>query len=184
VAQHKDGSTTEGEDKIPRVNKPIDRVNLKPSRPQATPEALKAIEEAEIIVLGPGSLYTSIIPNLLIKEIVDAIVASRATKVYVCNVMTQPGETDNYTASNHIKVLVNHSHPRVFDYCILNSGDIPQEVLRRYEEQHSYPVANDRAVIGSMGYRVIEEDVVVTDDVVRHDPVKLAKVILGLTEEI
>ena len=113
VAEHKDGSVTEGEDKIPKANKPIDKVFLRPAGSEATPEALRAIREADLIVLGPGSLYTSIIPNLLIKEITGAIAASRAMKVYVCNVMTQPGETDGYTASNHIKALIEHSHPRV-----------------------------------------------------------------------
>jgi len=184
VAQHKDGSTTEGEDKIPKAHIPINKVSLRPAMPQATPEAIKAIKEAQIIVLGPGSLYTSIIPNLLIKEITDTIVASGAIKVYVCNVMTQPGETDGYRASDHVKQLINHSHPRIFDYCILNSGEIPKEMLKRYEEQNSYSVVNDRENIENMGYRVVGEDFVISDDVIRHDPLKLAKITLGFIEEI
>ncbi|HOU37167.1 MAG TPA: YvcK family protein, partial [Candidatus Omnitrophota bacterium] len=106
VASHQDGTVTEGEQKIPRANKPIRNVSLRPEGSEATPEALRAIREADLIVLGPGSLYTSIIPNLLIKDITSAISASRAIKVYVCNVMTQPGETDGYSASNHIKALI------------------------------------------------------------------------------
>jgi uncharacterized cofD-like protein len=185
VAQYKDGSITEGEDKIPKMRMPISKVSLKPNQPPATPEAIKAIEEAQVIILGPGSLYTSIIPNLLIKEITDSIVASKAIKVYVCNVMTQPGETDGYSASNHIKELINHSSPRVFDYCIINSGEIPKEILTRYAQDNSFPVEKDRKNIENAGYRVIEEDVIVTNDVVvRHDSVKLAKIILGLIEEI
>jgi len=183
VAEHKDGSTTEGEDKIPKARKPIAKVFLNPAQSQATPEALKAIEEAQIIVLGPGSLYTSILPNLLIKEITDAIVASGALKVYVCNIMTQPGETDNFSASSHIRTLIAHSNPRILDYCIVNTGDIPDEILKRYAQDNSYPVVNDRKNIENMGYRVIEEDIVMTEDVVRHDPVKLAKIILGFIEE-
>ena len=183
VAEHKDGSITEGENKIPKARLPIKQVYLRPGQSPATPEALKAIEEAQIIVLGPGSLYTSIIPNLLIKEITDAIVASGAIKVYVCNVMTQPGETDNFTASEHIKILIRHSHPRIFDYCILNMGEIPPEVLKRYEQEGSFRVTNDTKVIAGMGYRTIEDDVVITEDVVRHDPAKLAKIILGFIEE-
>jgi len=185
VAQHKDGSTTVGEDNIPKTHRPINSVSLEPAQSQATPDALKAIEEAQMIILGPGSLYTSIIPNLLIKEIREAIASSMAIKVYVCNVMTQPGETDGYSACEHIKVLVSHSHPRVLDYCIVNTGEISQEILQRYAQQNSYFVINDRKKIENMGYRVIEDDCgIVERDVIRHDPVKLARIILGLIEEI
>ncbi len=183
-AEHVDGSITVGENKIPKTNIPIKRVYLSPEQPQATPEAVKAIEEAQIIVLGPGSLYTSIIPNLLIKKITEAIVASEAIKVYVCNAMTQPGETDSFRASNHIKTLVAHSHPRIIDYCILNIGDIPSAILKRYVQDNSYPVINDTKNIENMGYRVIEEDIVMTDGLIRHDPLKLAKIILGVIEEV
>jgi uncharacterized cofD-like protein len=184
VAQYKDGSTVEGEDKIPKAHIPINKVSLKPERSTATPEAIKAIEEAQIIILGPGSLYTSIVPNLLIKEITDSIVASHAIKIYVCNIMTQAGETDGYSASEHIKTLVNHSHPRIINYCILNSGEVPSQIRQRYEQEKARPVINDRKNIENMGYRVIEDDIVVTEDVVRHDPLKLAKIIFGFIEEI
>ncbi|MFA5410418.1 MAG: YvcK family protein [Candidatus Omnitrophota bacterium] len=184
VARHKDGSVTEGEDKIPKSRIPIEKVSLKPLEPQATPEAIKAIEEAQIIVLGPGSLYTSIIPNLLIKEITESIAASSAIKIYICNIMTQPGETDGFRASEHVKTLVAHSHPRILDYCILNTGEIPQPILNRYVKEKSYRVSPDRQNIESMGYRVIEDDVSITDDVVRHDPLKLAKIIFSFFEEI
>lgn len=184
TAEHQDGSTTVGENKIPKAHKPIKRVNLNPQQPQATPEAIKAIEEAQVIVLGPGSLYTSIIPNLLIKDITNAIVASSAIKVYVCNAMTQPGETDKFSAADHIKTLINHSHPRILDYCILNNADISSSILKRYAQENSYPVVNDTRTIENMGYRVIEENVVITDDVIRHDPLKLAKIVFGVVEEI
>jgi uncharacterized cofD-like protein len=185
VAEHKDGSITEGEDQIPKAHRPINRVSLKPDQSVATPEAIRAIREAQIIVLGPGSLYTSIIPNLLIREITDAIVASNAIKVYVCNVMTQPGETDGYKASDHIRALINHSHPRLIDYCIVNIGEIPPEILKRYQQEDSFSVINDRRNIENMGYRAIEDDIVITEgDVVRHDPMKLAKIIFGFIEEI
>ncbi|MDD5432358.1 MAG: uridine diphosphate-N-acetylglucosamine-binding protein YvcK [Candidatus Omnitrophica bacterium] len=185
VALHKDGSKTEGEEKIPKALKPIDKVYLNPANPQATPEAIKVINDAQLIILGPGSLYTSIIPNLLIKEISDAIAASSAIKVYVCNAMTQPGETDGFSASDHIKTLVTHSSPRIIDYCVVNTGEISQEILKRYAEQGSYLVVNDRKKIENMGYRVIEDDFgIVETDVVRHDPQKLARIVLGLIEEI
>jgi uncharacterized cofD-like protein len=184
VAQHKDGSTTEGEDKIPKAQKPINRVYLRPNQPAATPEAIKAIEEAQIIVLGPGSLYTSILPNLLIKDITNSIVSSAAIKVYVCNIMTQAGETDGYSASDHIKMLTNHCHPRIFDYCIVNIGQVPDHVLKRYTQENSYPVVNDIENIEKMGYRVIEDDVLLVEDVLRHDHSKLARIIFGFMEEI
>ena len=185
VAQHKDGTVTEGENRIPKTHRPINRVSLKPERPEATPDAIKAIKEAQLIILGPGSLYTSIIPNLLIKEITEAIVSSNATKVYVCNAMTQPGETDGYSASDHLKTLIAHSHPRVLDYCVVNIGEVPREVLQRYAQDNSYLVVNDRKKIENMGYRVIEEDFgIVESDVIRHEPLKLAKTILGLVEEV
>lgn len=185
VAQHRDGSTTVGEDKIPKAQRPINRVTLSPLQPQATPDAIKAIEEAQVVILGPGSLYTSIIPNLLIKEIAEAIVSSSAIKVYVCNVMTQPGETDGYTASDHVRVIISHSHPRVLNYCIVNTGEIPQDVLKRYAQQDSYLVVNDRKKIENMSYGVIEDDFgVIENGVIRHDPAKLARIIFGLMEEI
>ena len=185
AARHSDGSTTLGEEKIPKANKPITSVCLDPAQPQAAPDAVKAIEEAQIIILGPGSLYTSIMPNLLIREITQKIISTSATKVYICNVMTQPGETDGYSASDHIRALIAHAHPRALDYCIVNTGEIPQEILRRYARENSYVVVNDRKKIENMGYRVIEDDFSkIEDSVIRHDPEKLARVILGLIEEI
>lgn len=185
VAKHKDGTTTIGENKIPKTHRSIERVYLDPDKPQATPDALKAIKEAQVIVLGPGSLYTSIIPNLLIGEISEAIALSDAVKVYVCNTMTQPGETDNYSASDHIRALLAHSHPKIIDYCIVNTAEIHQDILQRYVEQGSHLVVNDRKKIEDMGYRVIEDDFgVIEDTLIRHDPSKLAKIILGLIEEI
>jgi uncharacterized cofD-like protein len=185
IAEHKDGSITEGEDKIPQARRPIKKVYLRPAQTQATPEAIKAIKEAQVIVLGPGSLYTSIIPNLLIKGIMDAIVSSGAIKIYVCNIMTQPGETDGYSVSEHIKMLTSHCHPRIFDYCIVNTGKISQEILKRYKLENSYPVDNDTVNIERMGYRIVEDDfVVISEGVVRHDFSKLAKIILGIIEEV
>jgi uncharacterized cofD-like protein len=185
VAKHKDGSTTIGENKIPKTHRSIEKVYLDPDKPQATPDAVKAIKEAQVIVLGPGSLYTSIIPNLLIKEISEAIASSDAVKVYVCNAMTQPGETDNYSAADHIKALLAHSHPKIIDYCVVNTAEIPQSILQRYIKQGSHLVVNDRKKIEEMGYRVIEDDFgIIEDTLIRHDPAKLAKIIFGLIEEI
>ncbi|MCX5711666.1 MAG: YvcK family protein [Candidatus Omnitrophica bacterium] len=184
VAQHKNGQITEGEYNIPRVRLPIEKVSLKPSDPRATPEALKAIEEAQIIILGPGSLYTSILPNLLIKDIANAVIASSAVKVYVCNVMTQPGETDGYSASEHIKALIAHTNQHILDYCIMHSGHISSEALKRYEKENAHLVVGDKKVVEKMGYHVVENNAVTAGDTIRHDPEKLAKIILGILEEI
>lgn len=185
TAEHEDGTKTIGENKIPKANQPIKRVFLNPAKPQATPDAVKAIEEAQLIVLGPGSLYTSIIPNLLIDEIEQAVVASQATKIYVCNVMTQAGESDNYTAADHIKALVEHSHPRVLDYCIVNNREIPEAVLERYAQQNSHLVVSDRRRLENMGYRVVEDSfAIIENGVVRHDPARLAQIIFSFLEEI
>jgi uncharacterized cofD-like protein len=185
VAHYADGTVVTGEDQIPKARKLINRVNLTPEQPLATPDALKVIKEAQIIVLGPGSLYTSIIPNLLIKEITQAIAESEAIKVYVCNVMTQPGETDGYSVSDHIKALLKHSHEHVLDYCVVNNGVVPAEILKRYSQDNSLLVVNDRKKIENLGYRVVEEDfTMIQDGVIRHDSEKLAKIILSFIEEI
>ena len=185
VAHYLDGSMIIGEDQIPRAKKPIDRVSFIPEQPLATPDALKAIKEAQIIVLGPGSLYTSIIPNLLIKEITQEIVESEAIKIYVCNVMTQSGETDGYSVSDHIKALLAHSDEQILDYCVVNNGEVPAEILKRYSQDNSLLVVNDRKKIENLGVRVVEEDFsMIADGVIRHDADKLAKIILSFIEEI
>lgn len=185
VAEYKDGSIIEGEAKIPEVKRPIQLVRLKPDTAQATQEALQAIDRAQIIVFGPGSLYTSIVPNLLVKEICEAIVASDALKIYVCNIMTQAGETDNFAASQHLKVLLAHSHSKIVDYCLVNTSRIPRDLLERYKQEDSYPVIADISNIRNMGFRTIEENIAaVSDNYVRHDSPKLSRIIFGLIEEI
>lgn len=187
VAQYKDGSTIEGEDQIPKHNVPIEKVLLKSNsldNISPTPEAINAIKEAQIIILGPGSLYTSILPNLVIKDICNAIVASNAIKVYNCNIMTQHGETDGYRASDHVNALIKHTHPKLIDCCILNTTSIPEEMLERYRQENAFPVIMDSNKIKALGYRVIEEDIITVKEFVRHDPVKLVKIIMGLIEEV
>lgn len=185
VAKYKDGSITEGEASIPEVKRPIQRVWLKPEGSLATQEALQAIQEAAIIIFGPGSLYTSIIPNLLVKETCEAIVKSDAVKVYVCNIMTQPGETDGFTASEHLRALLSHSHPKLIDYCLVNTGSISQDLRERYKQDGSYPVVADTNKIRNMGPRTIQENIIaVSNNYIRHDRIKLSRIILGLVEEI
>ncbi|MFC1592432.1 uridine diphosphate-N-acetylglucosamine-binding protein YvcK [Candidatus Omnitrophota bacterium] len=185
AAEYKDGTITEGEANIPQGKKPIKRVWLKPEGSQATEEAIWAIQKAQIIVLGPGSLYTSIIPNLLVKQICDAIVASDAIKVYVCNIMTQAGETDGFSASQHLAALIQHTHPKIVDYCLLNSGKVSEELRGKYKQETAYPIVPDIRKIRNMGYRPIEDNLIaVVDNYIRHDASRLTRTILGLIEEI
>lgn len=183
VAEYKDGSSTEGEAEIPKKRRRIERVYLKSlSQEEIAPtrEAIEAIREAQIIVIGPGSLYTSILPNLVIKEIAQAIVESSALKIYICNVMTQPGETDGFSASEHVRVLAKHTHPRILEYCLVNTKLPPPDLLKRYAEEEAFPVEADTFQIRKMGYSVVEEDLLHTTDFIRHDPKKLAKIIIEL----
>ncbi len=182
-AKYKDGSTVEGEASIPRRGNRIAQVYLNPSTARPTPGALKAIADAQAIILGPGSLYTSIIPNLLIKEISEAVAKSSALKIYICNVMTQSGETEGYSAYDHIKAIADHSLPRIIDYCIVNSSEISPELRERYSHENSFPVTADIEKIRHAGYRVIEDDIINAKDYVRHDASKLARIIVGLVQE-
>jgi len=189
VAEFEDGQTVEGETNITAVRKPLARMRIKPDTCSATREALEAIETADLIIMGPGSLYTSILPNLLIREIGDSISHSDAYKVYVSNIMTQPGETDNLTSEGHVHVLVDHTNRDIIDTCVVNNGEIPEELLQKYREQESVVVPLDIDKIKEQGADVLEGDVVRVDDTIRHDPEKLAKVIFddflerGLKEE-
>lgn len=182
VAEYEDGSFTEGEAKIPERKKKINRVFLKPEDAQATAEALESIAEADIIVLGPGSLYTSIMPNVVIKEIAEAIVASPAYKMYVCNVMTQQGETDNYTASDHVKAIVDHTSPGILNAVLVNSAEVPLDAQGRYKAEDSFPVVPDIERIKGMGYTVVATDLLSINDYVRHDSTKLTKALIRLIE--
>lgn len=183
VAKYKDGSIQEGETAIPNKKRQITNIYLSPPDIQGTPDAIKAISEAQAIILGPGSLYTSVIPNLLIKEIREAILASSALKIYISNVMTQPGETDGYSAYEHIRAIIEHSSPRIIDYCVVNSRLISQELLEKYQQDNSFPVLIDIDKIRHAGYRVIEGDLVNSLDYVRHDSGKLAKIVIDLIQE-
>lgn len=179
-AEYDDGTTSFGETNITATTTrgPIRRIWLNPAQCHASIEAIQAIEEAEAIVLGPGSLYTSIIPNLLVSEIRNAINRSLALKIYVCNVMTQFGETDQYTATDHINALINHGGLTKIDYCIVNTAKVPPMVLQRYEQERAYPVQVDSHQIRELSCGVIEEEVISILNYVRHDTEKLAKIII------
>ncbi len=182
VAEYMDGTFTEGEAQIPKPQKPIKRLSLKPRHCEPTEEALEAIQEADVIVLGPGSLYTSVIPNLIINGMTEKIMQSSAFKIYVCNVMTQQGETENYTASDHVKAIREHTDKRIMDACIVNIGVAPSDALKRYRLEDSYPVKADIEKIKDMGYLVAGLDLLGVTDYVQHDSTKLIKALIRLIE--
>jgi uncharacterized cofD-like protein len=145
-----------------------------------TADALAAIRDANAIVLGPGSLYTSIIPNLLVGDIVDAIVQSKALKVYACNVMTQSRETDSFKASDHVRALVAHSNPGILQVCLVNTEPVPETLLEKYRDEGAYPVEPDVDRIRELGYQVVAGNMISTENYVRHDSDKVAKLIIQL----
>lgn len=159
----------------------IAQIRLLPEHPKALPAALTAISEADMIVLAPGSLYTSIIPNLLVDGIVDAIQASDALKIYVCNVMTQPGETEGYTVSDHIRALYKHSVPDLFRICLVNSMPIPPLVAQNYAKLGAEVMLCDQAVCEAMGVEIISRPISTVDSGrVRHNPGHLARELMEL----
>lgn len=178
VGEFMDGSILEGETTITDEQKPLRNIRLKPDDCKAHPDALDAIANADLIIFGPGSLYTSVLPNLLIRDIHDAVLKSDAYKVNILNVMTQPGETENFTAWDHLKVLIDHTDPRIVDACFTNSEPIPPEMIEKYQEKGANAVPQDLDMIREKGYEVIEGKILKFDGQVRHDPEKLARLIL------
>ncbi len=182
VAEYADGKRTEGEAKIPRPNVRIKKLFLKPEDAKPTTDALEAIAGADVIILGPGSLYTSVIPNLIINGITEAIMRSSAFKIYVCNVMTQHGETDGYAASDHLQAILGHTKKDIVNACLINNAIAPKEMLGRYENEHSFPVKPDSELIRDMGCLAVEEDLLGVTDYVRHDLQKLTQALIKLIE--
>jgi uncharacterized cofD-like protein len=180
-ANLRDGRTIAGERAITRTRAPIERLEIVPSRCRPLPETLAAIEEADLITLGPGSLYTSLIPNLLVRGIPEAIARSQALKVCVCNLMTQPGETRRYTASDHVRAIQQHSGGRVFDYVVLNTRSFSPALRRRYAKQRAEPVVNDLDEIRALGVEPVTANLLDEGRVARHDPRRLTQILLDLT---
>jgi uncharacterized cofD-like protein len=176
-AEYENGKKIIGESSIPDTTSPIKRLYIKPSGCAATRDALEEIKKADIILLGPGSLYTSIMPNLLIKDICKEVEESKAFKVHICNVMTQHGETDGYKASDHLKAILAHTSPRTVTHCVVNTGRVPENLIEKYKGKDASTVVPDVDAIEKMGYKVIKGNVISTTDYVRHDPEKLAKII-------
>ena len=179
------GASVVGESKIYACKKEQDcrihHVRLIPERPRATPAALEAIGEADLILLGPGSLYTSVIPNLLVDGVVDAIVQAPAPKIYVCNIMTQEGETEGYTAADHLEALMAHGEPGLVDLCLANCAPLRPELVEKYRREDAVPLTVDRERIAAMGLELVERPVAWEGgDFARHDPEKLARAVLEI----
>lgn len=189
VAEFENGSFVRGESKIFSFKKEQDcritRVALEPEWPDALPAALDAIRNADIILLGPGSLYTSIIPNLLVRGISAAIAESRALRVYVANIMTQEGETEGYTLSDHLSALHKHAGGRkLVDLCLANSTPVPEDVLARYQPENAAPIVLDREFVSQMGIQLFTAPLADFNQQgqARHDPGKLADALKELIQ--
>lgn len=177
-----DGSVVEGESRIPQAGGKIHRVFLKPKVAHPLPEALQAIEAADGIIIGPGSLYTSILPNLLVKGMADAIRKSHAKKIYICNVMTQAGETDYYTAADHVTAIEDHVGEGFFDVVIVNKEIPPASIQERYAQEGSGMVRADVERLKRFGCQVIADDLMQFQQVVRHDAAKLNRWVRRLVQ--
>ena len=162
----------------------IDHVELLPAHPKALPDALDAIAAADLILLGPGSLYTSIIPNLLVDGVAEAIAASDAQKIYVCNIMTQDGETEGYTAADHLEALQRHGREGIVDLCLANNAPIPHELAARYSEEDAELLRVDRERIAELGIALAEYPLLSAQGgYARHDPALLARAVMELYRE-
>jgi len=177
-----DGTLVEGESKIPQAGGKIKRVFIEPAHAEPLPEAIEAIRQADAILVGPGSLYTSIIPNLLVGGVAEAVTESDAVKIFICNVMTQPGETDNYSVSDHLQAVYDHVGSHLFDYVIVNDGEIPPQVQLKYAEKGAKAVHLDLEEVTRRGYRVIADKLVLFRTYLRHDAAKLSEHIYRLVE--
>lgn len=184
-AVFENGTRVCGESKIfdfkKQQNCGIHHVRLIPEHPPALPAAVEAIGRADIILLGPGSLYTSVIPNLLVDGISDAIEESKAMKVYVCNIMTQDGETEGMTASEHLAALLEHGGPKLVDLCLCNDATLSEDILYRYRQEDAVPLVVDRRELEILGAEVVcrpltDESV----DYARHSGDKVAQAVLEL----
>lgn len=187
-AELEDGTVIKGESQIPikqqALNKRIRKVFLSPDNCMPLTAALKEIKEADAIILGPGSLYTSIIPNILVKDMAKAINSTKAVKIYVSNLMTQQGETIGYSLSEHIKAINYHGGKVLIDYAIANTGEIPQTLLEKYKTEDASPVSIDYDIIADMGIKVLVGDFVsIENGYLRHDYNKLAEQIFKLLNE-
>jgi uncharacterized cofD-like protein len=174
------GQVVSGETRISRTRRRIRRIRLQPGHVRPLRETLDAIARADLITLGPGSLFTSVIPNLLVAGIPKAIRQSRAIKAYFVNLMSQPGETTNFAASDHVRAVLDHAGGKLIDCVVMNNSRISPALRRRYADQNSAPVECDTAVIERMGLEVLATDLVLKGVKVRHNPAAIARIAVDL----
>ena len=179
VAEMEDGRIIHGESNIPEAHGKIKRLFTDPQNCRALPDVIEAIRDAELIILGPGSLYTSVTPNLLIKEIAHEIAVSKAKKIYVCNIMTQPGETDGYSVSDHINALVTHAGSKKIIDAVLVNDFMPSNLAQKYQLSGSYPVKIDVENIRKMGFSIFSRKLIEDskEGLVRHSSNRVARAI-------
>lgn len=182
-AKLKNGNMVTGESNIPkeaeRQNSSIDRIYIEPEGAKALKDAVQAIRDADAIILGPGSLYTSVIPNLLVKDIANALHKTEAIKIYISNIMTQPGETNNYTVADHISAIYKHGGYGILDYVIANVGDIDKELKQKYRLENSTLVTIDNEELNKLNIKLIEANLVkVRKGLIRHNSEKLASILV------
>ena len=181
-AMMKDGTLVRGEKNIPTVSNSIDHVFYQ-KKVKPYEQALKAIDQADLIIYGIGSLYTSIMPNLIIKEISEAIQKNPCKKIYFCNAMSQPGETDHYTVQDHIRAIEKHSFNHPVDLVVVNETKLPDDVLNMYAAQKSFPIQIGN---GTMNYDIIQRDLLSLDEFrrVRHNPMAVKSVVEEILSQI
>ncbi|MGA8145056.1 MAG: uridine diphosphate-N-acetylglucosamine-binding protein YvcK [Candidatus Acidiferrales bacterium] len=177
-ADLEDGSIVAGETNISRSKKRIRRVRLVPRRVRPIPEVLDALRAADLILVGPGSLYTSIIPNLLVDDVAEVIAHSRAKCVYIANLMTQPGETQHYSVADHVNAIYEHTRPRLFDCAVINRTPASPQMLRRYSAQGAELVQPSFVELKCLGLRYISADLLQQHGKIRHDTARLADLLL------
>ncbi|MCA1319628.1 YvcK family protein [Bacillus tianshenii] len=183
-AEMEDGTVISGESKIPYSGKKIKRVFLTPENVEPLRESVEEIRKADLIIVGPGSLYTSILPNLLVPKIGEAVCESDAKKVYICNVMTQAGETLDYTASDHVKALYDHLGCPFIDTILVNEEDIPEEIKFRYKKEYATPVVYDIAKLSEMGLKIVHDKIIRYEDgYIRHDTQKVAALLYSMIRQ-
>ncbi|WP_066065607.1 gluconeogenesis factor YvcK family protein [Neobacillus soli] len=180
-AEMEDGTIVSGESKIPYSGKRIKKVFMTPENIFPLPESIQAIRQADLIIMGPGSLYTSILPNLLVPRLGDELCRSHAKKVYICNLMTQAGETHGYTASEHVKAIYDHMSCAFINTILVNNEEIPQDIQLRYNEELADPVRYDLPELFELGLEVVHADIAYQENgALRHDPKKVAKILYNL----
>jgi uncharacterized cofD-like protein len=173
-----DGKVVLGETRIAKSAKRIRRLRLRPRRVRPLPEVLQAIEQANLILIGPGSLYTSILPNLLVSGVAEAIEKSSATRVYIANLMTQPGETVGFSLADHVRTIYTHTRRRLFDWVVASNQRVSPEVARRYHRQSAEPVRVDVQDLQRLGVRCLLDNLLEEHGVVRHNAERLSRLLI------